>query len=106
MSTSAPRLSVVISPKARRDLSQIWQYNSDAYDDDHADAYVEYLLSETAKLETRYLLGKPVPSRRDLRFRIIRKGSGHGHYVVYRILTDNVEVLHYFHTAQDWRRGL
>jgi plasmid stabilization system protein ParE len=32
-----------------------------------------------------------------------RRRSGHGHVVVYSLTDDAVQVVHIFHTAQNWR---
>jgi plasmid stabilization system protein ParE len=97
------RLKLVITPQAQRDIDQLWVYNCRAYDPDHADSYIEFLEKETAKLKTEYSKGKIIPGNPDLHYRVMRKGRGHGHIAVYKIVGDTVRVFHYFHTAQDWQ---
>jgi addiction module RelE/StbE family toxin len=106
MARKPPRLTVDITPNARRDLHSIWDYNCDTYDVDHADRYMDFLADQTKKLRTEYLQGKSVPTRPDYRYRSIRKGRGHGYVLVYQVVNDAVEVIHYFHTAQDWQGKL
>jgi plasmid stabilization system protein ParE len=49
----------------------------------------------------------PSAGRPDLRYLMIRrKAHGYGHVVVYRVTDVSVEVLHVFHTAQDWQTRL
>lgn len=103
---SPRRLTVVITPVAQRDLNQIWNYNCDTYDADHATNYIAFLTKETAKLRTEYLKGKPAPNHPRFRYRVIRKGRGHGYVAIYKILETTVEVLHFYHTAQDWQGKL
>jgi plasmid stabilization system protein ParE len=106
MARKPPRLKLVITPQAQRDIYQIWDYNCREYDSDHANSYIDFLDKETAKLKTEYSKGKTVPVNPDLRYQIMRKGRGHGHIAVYKIVADTVRVLHYFHTAQDWQGRL
>jgi len=106
MAHKPPRLTVVITPLAQRDLDQIWSYNCDTYDADHATDYVTFLTRETAKLKTEYIHGKLAPNYPRFRYCLIRKGRGHGYVVIYKILASTVEVIHYYHTAQDWQGRL
>ena len=47
--------------------------------------------------------GRAVPGRPEYQFQVLREGKkGHAHVVVYWVSGPVVEVLHYFHTAQDW----
>lgn len=47
---------------------------------------------------------KTVSDRPDLRYIIMRcKAKGHGHVVVYRFDETRIDVLHVFHTAQNWQ---
>ena len=101
MAAKPPRLVVIVTPQAQRDLNGIWDYNFDRYDNDQARDYINFLTDQTLKLETEYPKGKIIPGNPDLRYQIIRKGRGHGHIAVYKIVGDTVRVFHYFHTAQD-----
>ena len=106
MARKAPRLDVVITPQAQRDINRIWAYNCDEYGPDHADSYIGFLDRETAKLQTEYLKGKIPANYPEVRYRLIRKGRGHGYVVIYDVVGSSVEVLHYYHTAQDWQGKL
>jgi len=58
-------------------------------------------------LATRYLSGKCVPARPEFRYIIImRRPGGHGHVAVYEIVDGLVNVLNFYHTAQDWQGKL
>jgi len=58
-------------------------------------------------LASNYAKGKPVGTRPDLRYIIIRRrAKGHGHVAVYNFDEKEVRVLHIFHTAQDWQTKL
>ena len=48
--------------------------------------------------------GNNLGNRPDLRYvDIRRKPKRHGHIVVYRFDDTRIDVLHVFHTAQDWQ---
>lgn len=51
-------------------------------------------------------LGVAVEEFSGLRRRVIKKRSrGHGHIVFYRVTGTQLEVVHVYHTAQDWQSG-
>ena len=102
MARSTPRLTVLVSPRAIRDLDEIWEDNQARYTATHADKYLDFLEAETDQLATEYSLGKPVPDQPDYRCRTFRKGRGGGFVVIFRVKSDSVEVLRYVHTARDW----
>jgi plasmid stabilization system protein ParE len=65
------------------------------------------LESQTRALQTEYLRGTIIPERRGYRFITVKsKSKGHGYFVVYEVLSTEVLIFNYFHTAQDWRRRL
>jgi len=52
-------------------------------------------------------LGLVVPEFPGLRRRLVKRRSrGHGHIVFYRVEGFRLEVIHIFHTAQDWQSKL
>lgn len=58
-------------------------------------------------LDRAYSNGKDVATRPDLLYVLVRrKPKGYGHLVVYRVGEKTVDVLHVFHTAQDWQTML
>lgn len=100
-------LTVILSPTAVAELHEVWQWNAEHYSPPHADSYHRFLKERVYGLARIHGLGKPVSGRPDLRYVIIRrKAKGHGHIVVYRVSTAAVEILHIFHTAQDWQTQL
>lgn len=98
-----PRLTLVVTPAARRDLDGIWAYNAATYGPNHADFYLAFLYREIGKLETDPLKGKPLPALTGVRFLTIRRGRGAGHIAIYEILGETVSLIRVQHTAQDWR---
>jgi plasmid stabilization system protein ParE len=96
------------TPEALVDLDVIWDWNARKHGNVHADAYVEFLRSETDRLDSEYARGRTVPTASTLRYRMIQKKSrSHGHVVIYEVTgTVAVRILRYFHTAQDWQAEL
>jgi plasmid stabilization system protein ParE len=107
MAGSKSTLTVIVSPTATAELAHIWRWNAACYSPDHADRYVDSLKRVIVGLARTYSLGKSIGIRPDLRYVLIRrKPKGHGHLVIYRFDEKTVDVLHIFHTAQDWQTKL
>lgn len=100
-------MKVQLTAKARRDVDSIWAWNASERSPNHADRYLEFLLSEIDGLREGGRHDSQVPDREGLFFRVIkRRTRGHGHIAVYRFRDDSIEVLHVFHTAMDWHGRL
>jgi plasmid stabilization system protein ParE len=100
-------LPVVYAPLALQDLGVVWDWNEKTYGPDHAARYVDFLQGHIDALGENHSRGRAVESRLELRYiRISRRKRGHGHIVVYRVDEDAVNVLHIFHTIQDWQAKL
>jgi plasmid stabilization system protein ParE len=107
MARKPPRLTVRYSPKALISLDEIWGWNAEYYDVDHADEYIQYLRGEFEKLATEYLTGRVVQDRADLRYIVVRRNlKKHGHIAVYRFDRNTVTILRLFHTAEDWKKKI
>lgn len=107
MARSKPKLTVLVAPEAAAELSDIWCWNAERYSPEHADLYVDFLKQIILGLDRAYSNGKSVTTRPDLRYVLVRrKPKGYGHLVVYRAGEKTVDVLHVFHTAQDWQTML
>jgi plasmid stabilization system protein ParE len=101
------KLSVVIAPAVVDEFHRIWSWTAGHFGDIQADAYLAFLKSRILRLARRYSTGMKVGHRPDLHCLIVRRrASGHGHVVVYRFDDKQVEVLHIFHSAQDWESKL
>ena len=99
-----PALPVVYAPLAVQDLEVVWDWNEKSYGREHAARYVEFLERHSDALSENHARGRVVESRPELRYILIRQRTrGHGHIAVYRVDADAVNVLHVFHTAQDWQ---
>jgi plasmid stabilization system protein ParE len=100
-------LPVLLAPSVVAELHDVWLWNAERYDPTHAEAYFGYLKKQIDELASRYRHGKTMSLRPDLRYIVIRrKSGGHGHIVVYQFNDRQVDVLHVFHTAQNWQAAL
>lgn len=96
-------LTVCFTSEARSDLEQILLWSAGSFGLKVAQGYVDFISEEIINLAFGQASPRTVPSRPDLRYKIIRRrSSGHGHVVVFRIASGQVLILHVFHTAQDW----
>jgi plasmid stabilization system protein ParE len=102
-----PTLTVVYSLGALRQLDQIHNWNEQRYSAGHADRYIAFLERHIEALSEKYANGRPIRTRPDLRYILIRRKSrGHGHVAVYRVVSNRIDVLYVFHSAQDWETKL
>lgn len=110
MASGNPLLTVVISARAASDLEEIYGYNAQHKSIAVADDWETFLTTQIASLGTNYGDGKPVESRPELRYLLMKRRGRwkDGHLAVYRIdgITGTVRVLHVFHTKQDWEGRL
>ena len=104
MARKPSKLTVNYTFLARRTLGEIWIWNAKKYGANHADSYIQFLRFEADKLATVRAEGRPVPTRADYRYIIIKKSPrGHGHLAIYTTTDTTVEVLGFYHTRQDWQ---
>lgn len=107
MAKKERELIVRYSVDAALTLEQIWNWNARKYDEVHADAYLESLRREIAKLKLLHASGRFVPGRADLRYMNLRKKPrSHGHVAVYRVVDNVVEIVNLYHTAQNWQEDI
>jgi len=101
------KLTVVYAASALNQLDEIWDWNRRHYGVGHANQYLEFLRRHIDALDGEHRRGKQVASRPELRYIVIRRKSrGHGHIAVYQVDGKQVNVLHVFHSAQDWQAKL
>lgn len=99
-------MNVVYTPVALDELDEVWDWNAQRHDANHATEYVRFLRDGIDSLSRDYGDGKVVEANVDLRYTTLRRRSkADGHVVVYRVdaTAQTVRVLHVFHTKQDWR---
>lgn len=99
-------LTVIFTVSARADWIAIWHWNATTWGVRRADSYMAFLEAEIMRLASNLELGIAVEEFPGLRRRVIKKRSrGHGHLVFYRATDSHLEVVHIYHTAQDWQSG-
>lgn len=107
MARTPRELTLDYTPEALQDLDEIWEWNAGQRGKAHADRYISFLKSETARLAARRNPGRPVEKREGYRYETIRRRSqGYGHVAIFERLGSVLRVLRYFHTSQDWENKL
>jgi len=88
-------------------LALIWEWNATTYNLRHADEYRAFLKSRADALADSRLLAKPVRGKPQYSYISLRRSrSGHGHVAVFTIENEQVFVVRFFHTAEDWENKL
>lgn len=99
-----PTLKVIYTASALRELDEIWDWNRGHYSEEHAEQYVKFLEDHIESLSTDRSRERQVISRPNVNYILMqRKSKRHGHVAVYRIFGGQIEILHVFHSAQDWQ---
>ena len=97
-------LDIDFTATAWADWIAIWQWNAEVYGEVRADSYLAFLESEIERLSRSPNLGATIADYPGLRRRLMKRRSrGHGHIVFYRVKESRLEVIHIYHTAQDWQ---
>lgn len=94
-------MSFRLSPRAERDLEEIWDYTVEAWSQLQADAYLGQIFETLERLATGAEVGRPV---------IVRDGylkvPVGRHLVFYREGKDGVDVIRILHQRMDVDRHL
>lgn len=89
-------MRVVLSPKAERDLSGIYNYSLRSWGDEQVDAYQSSIFAALDLLVHSPRLGRRIPGRLG-DFRLLR---AEGHLTYYQILDDQIWVIRILHPKQ------
>jgi len=101
-----PALKVNLSFEAQDELLNIWQYNARRDGTTRADRYDDFLRKGIDKLATNHKFAKVVEVMPELRYVTLkRRSKGDGHVIVFSV-GSAIDVLHVFHTKQDWPNKL
>ena len=93
----------VLSPAARADLEQIWEYTCERWDDDQAEEYVREIQRAIQRLVDNPLIGRACDEVRPG----YRKQAAGSHTLYYRIAHGNViDVTRILHQRMDADRHL
>lgn len=107
MASRKPILTVILAQEAENELDAILRYNIKKRGLTQALRYLTFLRTKIAGLAVEYDGGNAVEGRPDLCYLLMKQRSGSardGHIAVYSIYDtySTVEILHIFHTKQDW----
>jgi toxin ParE1/3/4 len=92
----------VLSPKARADLSAIWDYTAETWDIDQAERYVRLIAEALELVAASPLLGRSCDHIREG----YRKYPAGSHVLFYRLTDDVVDVVRILHRQMDFDRHL
>lgn len=98
---------LIYSAAALAELDEIWLWNARQFGEDWANGYMSFLRDQIRSipesLDHDKVLQNTSGYQGELRARLIRRSKrGHGHVVIYQVSLLTVDILHIFHTAQDW----
>jgi len=80
------KVTVQLSPRADRQLWEIWRWNANEYGEKHAHLYRDFLLSKIQKLSHAPTLGRELLEFPGVRRLVIKKRkSSHGHMAFYAL---------------------
>lgn len=91
-----------LTPRAERDIKDIWLYTAEAWGDEQADKYVALLEKRFAALVESPYIG---PARPDIA-QGYRYMPAEQHHIFYRINDDCVEILGIPHASMDIERHM
>ena len=93
----------VLSPAARADLEQIWDYSSERWDDDQAEEYLREVQRAIERVVANPRIGRACDEVRPG----YRKHAVGSHTLYYRIASDDViDVVRILHQRMDTDRHL
>lgn len=86
-----------LSPRARVDLDNIWDYTAKRWDDDQAEMYLRMIAAVIESVATNPKLGRPFDEVR-AGYRRHRAGS---HLILYRETADVIDIVRILHEKMD-----
>jgi plasmid stabilization system protein ParE len=102
-----PGLKVVFADGALQELDEIWAWNDERHGVGQANRYIEFLLDTIDSLVENPSRGARVKSQPRLQYMMIqRRKKQHDQVVIFSVGGNRVDVLHVFHSAQDWEARL
>ena len=97
---SPPNRRVKLRPTARKDLEAIWVYTHRQWGAEQADTYITRL-SERMDFAAAQPDRFPIEKELNPPLRIAFAGS---HVILFREMTEGIEVIRIRHQREDWRR--
>ena len=98
----AGKAGYVLSPKAQSDLQEIWVYSAEKWGQERTERYVRDLWRAIERLSADPRLGRPCEEVRE-GYSQYRAGS---HFIFYRIIGGNVDVIRILHQRMDFEQHL
>ena len=93
-----PNKAIEISPKAKKDLREIWLYYARSASPEVADRKLHEIAIETERIGRH-----PTPGREnDAEFPGLRRLLVHPHTIFFRIMADKAEVVRVLHEQRDF----
>lgn len=87
----------ILSPMARADLNNIWEYFAKRWDDDQAETYLRMIQAAIDAVAARPKLGRPYDEVR-AGYRRHQAGS---HLILYREMSDAIDIVRVLHEKMD-----
>ncbi|MEO1686303.1 MAG: type II toxin-antitoxin system RelE/ParE family toxin [Pseudomonadota bacterium] len=88
-----------LTPAARRDLEDIWDWTAEAFSPDQADAYLRGLAEALSLIAAQPGIGRERPEIAPP----VRLHPWRSHLIVYRAEAEGVLVIRVPHARRDWR---
>jgi toxin ParE1/3/4 len=92
----------VLSPRAKGDIDQIWEYSAQTWDADRADRYTRRIAEAVHLVAETPMLGRSCSHIRE-GYRVYPVGS---HLLFYRLLDDGIAIIRILHRKMDIDRHL
>ncbi len=92
----------VVLPRARADLTEIWNYTADRWSPDQADRYIREIHRGIEAIARDPRKGKPCDRIRPG----YRRYSVGAHMLFFRVVGDHIEVVRVLHQRMDFERHL
>lgn len=92
----------VLTPRAQRDLDEIWDYTADRWGLDQAETYTRQLWADIKAVAASPAIGRPCP---EVRAGYHKHPSG-SHVLFYRLIPDGIDVVRILHERMDHERHL
>ncbi len=92
----------VLTPRAKADVEDIWDYTADGWGLDQAETYTRQLWSDIAAVADRPSLGRECSEVR----RGYRKYPSGSHVLFYRLTTDGIDIVRILHERMDYEHHI
>jgi|CXWL01.1.fsa_nt_gi plasmid stabilization system protein ParE len=104
MAKQPKSLEVVFTTSAWAEWLAIWEWSASQFGVVQADKYLNFLEKTIKTIAQNPDLGILVKEHDRVR-RVLAKqrASRYGHIIFYRANAKRLEILHFFHTSQDWQ---